>query len=310
MCLLFDTRILLQGNAAQEFFDNLLSQVYLYSDGSSTVIVGDFNARLGTSNDYNEILDQVPQRTVLDTDRNQQGENFREYLKDSLQCVLNGRVCREKNNYTCLSWRGRSVVDYTLVPYSNLDSITDFCVKTVTGLIQEFSVQPPSRNVPDQSVLLCTVELSDYIKDNLYLPTIPTEHPVNGTQNTDVPCRKYSVDSVPINIFDSARCCSALVNVIKYVTTYIRLSKNCEWSLWKTVDGHTRGNGCVIKILVWRLLRKRNIWANLGGMTTCKNCGTMYDQAKGFIWNFKVVDVKEPDLSRCLLTIETFLIGT
>ena len=105
-------------------------------------------------------------------------------------------------------------MDYILVPYSNLDPITDFCVKTVTGLIQEFSVQPPSRNVPDHSVLLCTLELSGYIKDNLYLPKIPTEHPVNGIQNTDVPCRKYSVDSVPINIFDSARCCSALVNVI------------------------------------------------------------------------------------------------
>ena len=32
-----------------------------------------------------------------------------------------------------------------------------------------------------------------------------------------------------------------------------------------------------------RRIRKRNIWANLGGMTTCKNCGTMYDQAKGFM---------------------------
>ena len=76
-----------------------------------------------------------------------------------------------------------------------------FLCKNGSGLIQEFSVQPSSRNVPDHSMLLCTLELSDYIKDNLYLPTIPTEHPVNGIQNTDVPCRKYSVDSVPINIF-------------------------------------------------------------------------------------------------------------
>ena len=81
-------------------------------------------------------------------------------------------------------------MDYILVPYSNLDSITDFCVKTVSGLIEEFSVQPLSRDVPDHSVLLCTLELSDYMKDVLYLPTIPTEHPVNGIQNTDVLCRK------------------------------------------------------------------------------------------------------------------------
>ena len=71
-----------RGNVAKEFFDNLLTQVYLYSDGSPIVIAGNFNARLETSSDYNEILEQVPARAVIDTDDNQQGENLREYLKD------------------------------------------------------------------------------------------------------------------------------------------------------------------------------------------------------------------------------------
>ena len=163
-----------RGNVAQEFFDTLLTQVHLYSDGSPIVIAGDFNARLGTSSDYNEILDQVPARAVLDTDHNQQGENLCEYLKDSLQCVLNGRICPENDNFTCVSWRERSVVDYVLVPYTCLLSVRDFSVKTVTNLIDEYSIHPPSRNVPDHSVLLCTLELSDYIVDSLTSSTVPT----------------------------------------------------------------------------------------------------------------------------------------
>ena len=204
-----------RGNVAQEFFDTLLTQVYLYSDGSPIVIAGDFNAQLGTSSDYNEILDQVPAPAVLDTDRNQQGENLRKYLKDSLQCVLNGRICPENDNFTCVSWRGRSVVDNVLVPYTCLPSVRDFSVKTVTNFIDEYSIHPPSRNVPDHSVLLCTLELSYFIVDTLTSSTVPTEQSVNETQNIDVPRRKYNVSSVPINILDSERCCSALVNVIE-----------------------------------------------------------------------------------------------
>ena len=64
------------------------------------------------------------------------------------------------------------------------------------------------------SVLLCSLELSDYIVDSLTSSTVPTEQSVNKTQNIDVPCRKYNVSSVPINTLDSERCCSALVNVI------------------------------------------------------------------------------------------------
>ena len=167
-------------------------------------------------------------RTVLDTDRNQQGENFREYLKDSLQCVLNGRICPEKDNFTCVSWRGRSVVDYMLVPYSILHSVTDFSVKTVTDLIEEYNCHPPSRIVPEHSVLLCTLELSDYIVGNLSLPMFSSEQSAIGTQNADVPRRKYNVSSVPINIFDSIRCCSALVNVINLLqhTTNCRKTVN------------------------------------------------------------------------------------
>ena len=170
----------------------------------------------------------MPVRTVKDSEHNQQGENLREYLKDSLQCVLNGRICPEKDNFTSVPWRGRSVVDYVIVPYSILHSMTDFSVKTVSDLVDEYSVHPPSRNVPDHSVLLCTLELSDYIVGNLFSSSGQTEQVFNGKQNNDVPRRKYYVSSVPINILDSERCCTALVNVINVLqnTTDCRKTVN------------------------------------------------------------------------------------
>lgn len=52
-------------NVAQE-----VCQDYMYSDDRHTVILGDFNARLGAINDYNEILNKLPPRIFLDTDQN------------------------------------------------------------------------------------------------------------------------------------------------------------------------------------------------------------------------------------------------
>ena len=71
-------------------------------------------------------------------------------------------------------------MDYVLVPYTCLPSVRDFSVKTVTNSIDEYSIQPPSRNVPDNSVLLCTLELWDYIHvvDSLTSSTVPTEQSV------------------------------------------------------------------------------------------------------------------------------------
>ena len=58
------------------------------------------------------------------------------------------------------------------------------------------------------------MELSDYINDKLTIPITHIVHGVIESQNPDVPRHKYNVTPVPINIFDSARCCSAFVNSI------------------------------------------------------------------------------------------------
>ena len=55
-----------------------------------------------------------------------------EFLSDSNSCVLKGRFESGKDNYTYVSARGRSVVDYVIVPAPHLQYGSDFSVMTVT----------------------------------------------------------------------------------------------------------------------------------------------------------------------------------
>ena len=42
------------------------------------------------------------------------GEKLIDFVRDMTLCIVNGRVSPEKDNYTSISKRGRSVVDYIL----------------------------------------------------------------------------------------------------------------------------------------------------------------------------------------------------
>lgn len=49
-----------RGNIAQQFFDNLLAQVYLhYDECTPMLITGDFNARIDSKQDFNDAIDAL-----------------------------------------------------------------------------------------------------------------------------------------------------------------------------------------------------------------------------------------------------------
>ena len=41
---------------------------------------------------------------------------FIEFLNDAKLCCLNGRICNDNDNFTSVSRKGRSVVDYICIP--------------------------------------------------------------------------------------------------------------------------------------------------------------------------------------------------
>ena len=126
------------GREANSFFGHLLAQLYLQSHSDLLFIGGDFNARIGHEQDCIVNVDDVPTRTAIDKVKKGHGDEFIDFLKDGKVCVLNGRLCPERDNFTFVSNRGRSVVDYIIVPHDCLQMCHSFEVMTMSELMDNF----------------------------------------------------------------------------------------------------------------------------------------------------------------------------
>jgi hypothetical protein len=56
-------------------------------------------------------------------------------------CVLNGRFCKDKDNFTSVWSKGKSVVDYICVPHDCLKACENFEVISVESIIDRFKLQ-------------------------------------------------------------------------------------------------------------------------------------------------------------------------
>ena len=200
-----------RGNIAQEFYDTLLSQIYMYYDDSPMLLCGDYNARIGSKIDWNN-HELVTSRTPLDTTCNRFGDIFLEFLRDSNTCVLRGR--HTDDNYTCVSSRGRSVVDYIVVPKAQLNYTSDFRVNTVTDACAIFDITPTARaKAPDHSQVTCALNLSCFFHFEDHSPRRPGWHEQHG-QPQDPVHRRYRVNILPNDIFQNDRCVRVLSGII------------------------------------------------------------------------------------------------
>ncbi|CAG2219168.1 unnamed protein product [Mytilus edulis] len=139
---------------AYEFFDTLMSQIYSIPNGCPFYICGDFNSRIGDMEDYIPGVDNLPEREVIDFKANSYGEIFCEFLSNVNCCVLNGRN-HISNDYTYVSTRGSSVVDFCITPFENINSFKKFEVIRASDLANKSlttgSIEP--KYIPDHSVL-------------------------------------------------------------------------------------------------------------------------------------------------------------
>ena len=122
-------------------------------------ICGDFNGRCGYEPDFIEGVDTVPERDVLDKKRNGHGSQLLDFLKISACCMLNGRAGSvDENDFTSLSGKGETVVDYALLPHEKLQSFSDFKVwrtRRIFEVVDGLGQFDPAV-IPDHS-LLCWV---------------------------------------------------------------------------------------------------------------------------------------------------------
>ena len=141
------------GRDMQSFFDHLLQIVYRSEDCELIVMGGDFNGRIGSNLDFIPEVDTIGGRKPLDLLSNSHGEALIEFLKESKQCVLNGRITPHLDNYASVSGRGKAVVDYLITNHTCIEQFTHCEVYPVRELCDKINYKPANK-LPDHSIVV------------------------------------------------------------------------------------------------------------------------------------------------------------
>lgn len=203
------------GQDATGFFAHLLSIIYSHCDVDGVYIMGDFNSRIGSWQDFNENIDaDIGQRKITDKTTNKHGETFLEFLKDSKCCVLNGRFDSRSENYTFVqSQRGSSVVDWVITPHDNLNTIKTFHVHLCKDLLNELNSERGQHS--DHSLLafeFMPTFLPECVNDDINDVNIRDSEPQNIKY-----FKRYNVSKLPDNFMQSDITRQALIRCIDMI---------------------------------------------------------------------------------------------
>ena len=86
------------------------------------------NARVGNQHDFIKDVDDVKTRKILDTNVNNLGKEFINFLLENGFGIVNGQVNSSSDNFTSVSIKGKAVVDYFVVPYISISLCDSFKV--------------------------------------------------------------------------------------------------------------------------------------------------------------------------------------
>ena len=212
-----------RGNNAQEFYDTLLTQTYMFYDGSQVYFLGDYNGRIGSKDDFNNAVESIPKRSVLDNTSNKYGDYLLDFLIDARCCVLNGCGDAEYDNFTSIcSHRGRSVVDYMIVPNTQLQNVSDFKVTTMTQCIEQYGIAVSSNvKLPDHSLLSCAVHSTSYgihYNSDAGLTKTRGKRGLTPAGNGQQVHRRYRTNILPDNMFQNEhprRCLTSIITALQ-----------------------------------------------------------------------------------------------
>ena len=158
------------GKNTEMILNRLTIEVYRQVDCNHILICGDFNSRIGQKQDC-QWDDGINDRVVIDNTSNQQGDRLLTFVNDIRGCILNGRITPEKDGFTSItSHKGKAVVDYHITRQSELRTIKDVCVKSMTQSVDELNIQMLVTDkswMPDHSLITMNVELSTVINEEL-----------------------------------------------------------------------------------------------------------------------------------------------
>ncbi len=201
----------------EQYFEELLCQCHKYQNEGIILIGGDFNARCAELSEYIEGVDKVPTRSAIDLTVNRYGELLMDFMISTNTCMLNGRI--GQNNFTSVSNKGKAVVDYCIVPYEQLGHVSDFTIKTMTDLINEFNmVMPLLTKMSDHSILLSTID-SSVLNLGLSENNADNDQYLRKTKRFDV--KKISSD-----FMNSDQCQAGIKSTIQHIEQSLKIDKD------------------------------------------------------------------------------------
>ena len=137
------------------------------------ILAGDFNARIGSKDDFVTYIDTIPKRASTDKTTNAYCDVFIDFLKDMELCKLNGRITRELDNFTCINTMGNSVIDYSVTEHRSIHRGLKCVVHTVNAIVSGSeklkSLISSQCKAPDHSVVPIGLKISSCteVSDNL-----------------------------------------------------------------------------------------------------------------------------------------------
>ena len=150
------------GRDSNAFFTHLLSLVYINSYVDVSFVCGDLNSRLGDQQEIIHAIDDIPARNVIDIIANRHGDAFYDFLIESRMIVANGRV-PGNHDFTSISTRGKSVVDFCVIPQENFENCISFDIHAMSDLIDDLDMQcliSEKCKMSDHSILILNYQLN------------------------------------------------------------------------------------------------------------------------------------------------------
>lgn len=203
-----------RGRECENFFTHLLSIVYFTCYGDVLFICGDLNARIGNKNDFITEVDSITSRHSIDTVLNKHGQALIEFLQEGKLCVVNGRIDNQCDNFTCISNRGKSVVDYIMTPHECLSCVTKFKVDTMSDILDKYSLYTElgiACKAPDHSIISIWCDIFIDVNKSEQFTSSNMDSCTNSFKR-----KLYSFDRTPDNFMTSELFRNSLFETISH----------------------------------------------------------------------------------------------